>query len=279
MASWTASARGLLLSTALAAAAAGAQDREVDGIPTSLLGTYIRSGELLVYPFFEYTKHNKFDYKPADLGVSAPGDQTEFKGKSIEREWLLFVAYAFSDSLALEFESALHGSLDFTRDAADHTGTPDRIQESGLGDTEVNLRWRLQKETARSADVTVFAKTVFPLQKSKKLLGTQSWEFETGAVITKGYAFGTLAARAAIGVTSDEHKLDLTEWGIDYVKALAPRWRLALSIEGAQADEVSAIGELQYSVRKNMILKMNLGVGLTEKAPNIAPEIGLLFRF
>ena len=279
MASWTASGRALFLSVALAATAAGAQDREVDGIPTSLLGTYIRSGELLVYPFFEYTKHDKFDYKPADLGVNAPGDQTEFKGKNVERELLLFVAYAFNDRLALEFESALRSSVQFTRDPADTTGTPDRIDESGLGDTEVNLRWRLQKETGRSPDVTLFLKTVFPLQKSKKLLGSRDWEVETGAVLTKAYSFGTLAARAAIGVTSDEHKLDVTEWAIDYVKALAPRWRLALSLEGAQVDEVSAIGELQYALRKNMILKMNLGVGLTDKAPTIAPEIGVLFRF
>jgi len=27
------------------------------------------------------------------------------------------------------------------------------------------------------------------------------------------------------------------------------------------------------------VLKPNLGVGVTEKAPNIAPEIGVMFRF
>jgi hypothetical protein len=33
------------------------------------------------------------------------------------------------------------------------------------------------KETASRPEVTFFFKTVLPLQKKKKLLGSQSWEF------------------------------------------------------------------------------------------------------
>jgi hypothetical protein len=250
-----------------------------EGIPTSLLGTYIRPRELLVYPFFEYTRHNKFEYKPGELGVSGPGSEDEFKGKTVEREYLLFLAYAFSDSLALEFESALHSSLEFTRAGDDRTGTPDKLRESGLGDTEINLRWRYARETARRPDITFFMKTVFPLQKSKKLLGSRDWEFEPGVVLTKDYSFGTLAARGAISYSSGDRKFDFAEWGIDYLKRLSPNWRLALSVEGHQVDEIAVIGELQYALRRNAVLKLNMGIGLTEKAPSIAPEIGILFRF
>ena len=249
-----------------------------EGIPTSLLATYIRPRELLVYPFFEYTRHNKFEYKPSDLGVSGPGSDNEFKGKTVEREYLLFVAYAFSDSLALEFESALHSSIEFTR-APEDRASPEQLRESGVGDTEINLRWRYAKESARSPDTTFFLKTVFPLQKDKKLLGSRDWEFESGVVLTKAYSFGTLAVRGALGWSGDDRKLDLTEWGIDYVKRLGSKWRLALSLEGRQTDEVSLIGELQYAIAKNALLKLNLGVGITEKAANVAPEIGILFRF
>jgi hypothetical protein len=263
----------------LAAEAADPLADRPEGIPSSLLGTYIRPRELLVYPFFEYTRHNKFEYKPSDLGVSGPGSDDEFRGKTVEREYLLFVAYAFSDSLALEFESALHSSIDFTRAGDDRRGTPDKFRESGLGDTEVNLRWRYAKESARLPDTTFFLKTVFPLQKDKKLLGSRDWEVETGAVLTKGYSFGTLAVRGALGWSSGDRKLDLTEWGIDYVKRLDSKWRLALSLEGQQTDEVSVIGELQYAIAKNALLKLNLGLGITEKAANVAPEIGLLLRF
>src|SRR6267143_3283046 len=66
-----------------------------DGIPTSLLGTYVREKEFIFYPFYEYTRFKKFEYKPSELGFT--GEQ-EYFGKLVEREALLFLAYAFNDS-------------------------------------------------------------------------------------------------------------------------------------------------------------------------------------
>jgi hypothetical protein len=39
------------------------------------------------------------------------------------------------------------------------------------------------------------------------------------------------------------------------------------------------IGEGQLTLRPGMILKLNSGFGLTEKASNFSPEIGVLFTF
>jgi hypothetical protein len=249
-----------------------------DGIPTSLLGTYIREKEFIFYPFYEYTRTGKFEYSPRELGVPVAGDP-EFFGKLVEREALLFFAYAFSDSLALEFESAVHSSAEFTRAPGDNTGTPDRLRESGLGDTEINLRWRYAKETATRPEITYFFQTVFPLQKKKRLLGTQDWEFESGVVATKGYSFGTLSYKLSVAYDRAERKAELSEWAIDYLKRINSKWRVALSLEGDQLDELSLIGELQYSLGKNAVLKLNTGVGLVKKAPDFAPEIGVLFRY
>jgi len=83
----------------------------------------------------------------------------------------------------------------------------------------------------------------------------------------------------ALGYDTGEHKAKFDEWAVDYVKRLDSNWRFALSLEGAQLDEVSLIGELQYTLSKNAVLKMNLGVGVTTKAPSFAPEIGVMFRF
>ena len=47
----------------------------------------------------------------------------------------------------------------------------------------------------------------------------------------------------------------------------------------ACAKKVSLIGELQYALNKNAVLKLNMGVGATTKAPTYAPEIGVMFRF
>jgi len=246
-----------------------------DGIPTSLFGTYIREKEILFYPFYEYTRTSKFEYSPNELGFS--GDQ-EFFGEVDEHELLVFFAYAFNDSFAIEFESALYSSADFTKSPDDTTAVPGKIKESGLGDTEINLRWRYLKETASRPEFTFFFKTVFPLQEDKKLIGTQDWEFEPGIVLTKGFSIGTFALRMSVAYDTGGD-LDVGEWAIDYVKRLTSGWRGVLSLEGDEGDEVSIIGELQYTLSKNAVLKLNCGFGLTEKAPNYAPEIGVMFRF
>lgn len=250
-----------------------------DGIPTSLLGTYIREKEFIFYPFYEYTRTGKFEYSPRELGVPGVVGDPEFFGKLVEREYLLFFAYAFSDSLAIELESAVHASVEFTKAPEDNTGTPANIKESGLGDTEINIRWRYLKETATRPEVSFFFKTEFPLQKSKKLLGTQDWDFETGIVATRGYSFGTLSYKLAAAYDRADGKAELSEWSVDYLKRINSKWRVALSLEGDQLDEVSVIGELQYTLSKNAVLKLNSGFGLSKKAPDFAPEVGVLFRF
>src|SRR5258708_22780309 len=144
-----------------------------DGIPTSILGTYVREKELLVYTFYEYTREKNFEYQPSALGYT--GDNNFF-GKVIHREFLVFFAYAFNDSLAVEFESALHTSIDFRKDPSDNSNVPGRIRQSGLGDTETNIRCRVQKETEARPEVTFFFQSAFPLPTDKKLLGTPGCE-------------------------------------------------------------------------------------------------------
>ena len=110
-----------------------------DGIHTSLLGTYGREKELLFYPFYEYTHFSNFEYKASDLGFSGGGDR-EFFGKAVEHEFLVFFAYSFSKSLMVEFESALYSTVTFHKASDDTSAVPSRIRESGLGDTEFQLR-------------------------------------------------------------------------------------------------------------------------------------------
>lgn len=246
-----------------------------DGIRTSLLATYVRPKEFVLYPFYEYTRTKKFEYKPSELG--AAGD-VDFKGKTYEREFLVFLGYAFSDSLLLEFETALHGTVDFRKAADDRSALPGQIRESGLGDTEAQLRWRYAKETETRPDITFFFETVFPFQRSKRLLGSQDWQFATGAVLTKGYSFGTLSLRGGLGYDRADRKVKVGEYAIDYLKKLSPAWRVALTLEGHES-ELSIIGEVQYSLSKDAVLKINSGFGLSSKDRAFAPEIGVVFRF
>src|SRR6266571_2363209 len=85
-------------------------------------------------------------------------------------------------------------------------------------------------------------------------------------------------ARVGAFYSTGNGKLELGEYGIEDVKRLSDKWRLVAAVEGDQ-DEVSAILEVQYQVTPNIMIKLNSGFGLTSKAPEFAPEIGVLFSF
>jgi hypothetical protein len=246
-----------------------------DGIRTSLIGTYVRQNEFVFYPFYEYTRTRNFEYAPREVGGVGT---TDFRGKKYEHEFLVFLGYAFSDSLLVEFESALRSTVEFRKAPDDTSNAPAQLRESGLGDTDAQIRWRIAKETETRPDITVFFETVFPLQRSKKLLGSQNWQFASGAVLTKGYSFGTLSLRGGVGYDRGDRKFKVDEYAIDYLKKLSPAWRVALSLEGHES-ELSIIGEVQYTLSKNAILKINSGFGLSKKDRAFAPEIGVLLSF
>src|SRR5262245_36003207 len=75
-----------------------------EGLPTSMFGTYIRRGEWIVYPFFEYYWDNDYEYKPEELGYA--GD-TDFRGRFRASEGLLFLGYGLTENLAFELEAAV----------------------------------------------------------------------------------------------------------------------------------------------------------------------------
>ena len=58
------------------------------GIRTSMFGTYVRRGELIVYPFYEYYRDNDLQYSPSELG--GVGDQ-DFEGRYRANEGLVFI--------------------------------------------------------------------------------------------------------------------------------------------------------------------------------------------
>lgn len=246
-----------------------------DGIHVSLLGSYVREKELLFYPFYEYTHFSNFEYKPSDLGFS--GDRDLF-GKAFTHEFLIFFAYGFSKSLAVEFESAVYSTVTFHKASNDTSAVPNRIRESGVGDTEFQIRWRWLTETAARPEALFFLKGVFPLQTNKKLLGTQHWELAPGLQLTKGFPFGTLSFSGELFYSTEDHKIDFGTYAFEYVKRLSPAWRVGLAYENDQG-EASLIGEVQYALSKQAVLKVNSGFGLTKKAPTAAPEIGVLFSF
>jgi hypothetical protein len=270
----------VVLAMFTAAAAALAQGRAPylfdrgTGIPTSMFGDYIRSGELKVYPFYEYTSWN-LEYKPAELGF---GLDQDFRGKFREHEAMFFIAYGVSDRLAVEFESALFASARLRKDPGDPSAMPAVLRESGFGDTQVEARWRWAHETLSRPEVFSYLEVDFPFQRNRKIIGTQTWAYKLGTGAIKGFSFGTLTLRAAGEYDEAEKKIVFGEYALEYLKRLSANWRVYSGIEGDQ-DEVELIVEGQRRLSPHATLKLNSGFGLTSKAPDFAPEIGVMFRF
>lgn len=271
----------LLLSQALLSPSLGIAQEELPvylrdrgvGIPSSMFGTYVERGQLLVYPFYEYYNDSNFEYEPADFGF---GSTQEFRGKYRGHEFLLLAGLGITDWLAVEVEAAWIDAT-VTRAADDTTsGMPDELNESGLGDVEAQLRWRWSRETERRPEFFSYFETVFPLQKDKVVIGTQDWEFQLGGGVTKGFAFGTLTVRTAIGYDRSENKFEFGEYALEYLKRFSQFFRSTVIVEGEE-DEVELILDAQLHFSQHAFVRLNTGIGLTSKATDLAPEVGVLF--
>lgn len=243
-----------------------------EGVPLSMFGTYLKGGQWLVYPFFEYYRDNDYEYEAGELGFT--GD-TEHRGRFRAREGLILVAYGITENLVAEFEAAgISARLD--KSPLDDSALPARLEQSGLGDVEAQLRWRWKRETDTRPEFFSYVETVFPLQKSKLLIGTPGWEYKFGTGVTRGLRWGTITARAAVGYA--EGALEPGEYALEYLRRVSRRLRVFAGVEGNQ-DEVELITEAQVFLTPKIVLKLNNAFGLTPKATDWAPEIGIAFTF
>jgi hypothetical protein len=245
------------------------------GIATSMFGTYVRQGELLVYPFAEWYEDPDFEYKPKELGF---GIDQDYRGHYEASEHLIFLGYGLTRNVAIELEAAMiKAGLDKSR--ADPSAMPGEFEESGLGDVEGQIRWRWMQESLRRPEAFSYFETVFPLQRKRRLIGTQDWEFAFGTGVTRGYSWGTMTLRSGVEYSREEGKVDVGEYAIEYLKRLSPSWRIVSVIEGNQLDEVALITELQWHLGQRAFVKMNNGWGLTRNATKYAPELGIMLNF
>jgi hypothetical protein len=241
------------------------------GIPTSIFGTYVRKGEVIVYPFAEYYHDNNFEYKPEEFGFAG---NVDFRGKYRAKEALIFV----TDNISVEMEAATIKAT-FEKSPLDTSAMPSKIQETGLGDVEGQIRWRWFKENESRPEVFSYAELVIPHNKNKKLIGTSGVEAKFGTGVIKGFSWGTLTFRGAVEYSaSSETKFDFGEFAVEYLKRLSPNWRIFVGVEG-KPGEFSVIPELQWHINKNVFVKFNSGFGLTSKAPDFTPEVGVVFSF
>jgi hypothetical protein len=119
-----------------------------------------------------------------------------------------------------------------------------------------------------------YFEAVTPRQRAKPLIGAPDWEFAFGTGLSRGFRFGTVSVRLAVGYDAAEDKLKPGEYAVEYLRRLSPLARLYLGLE-ADEDEV----EPQLRLTRGLTLELNNAFGITSKATDWAPEIGLLFSF
>ncbi len=272
---------GIAFAALVSGGEAGAQELPVHlrdrgtGVKASQFGTYVRQGELLVYPFFEWYYDSDLEYKPIELGY---GVDQDYRGRYRASEGLLWLGYGLTPDLALEFEAAVI-SARLEKSPQDISTMPAVVKESGLGDVEAQVRWRFRRETQRRPELFTYFETVFPFQKSKRLIGTQNYELKLGVGAIRGGPSGTWTLRAAAEYNAEERKFEPGEYAIEYLKQVSPAWRVLALIEGNQIDEIALITEIQWRFLPRAVLKVNNGLGLTKNATDFAPEVGVMFAF
>ena len=245
------------------------------GVATSMFGTYVRKGELLVYPFFEWYADSNLEYEPREFGYELGG---EYRGRYRASEGLIFVAYGLANNVAVELEAAMI-SAELEKSPVDLSAMPARVKESGLGDVEAQIRWRWLEEHEHGPEAFTYFETVFPLQRTRRLIGTRDWEYKAGIGVTRGFRWGTATFRVDGEYSREEQKFDAGEYALEYLKRLSPAWRVYGAIEGYQLDEVALITEVQWHFHRRAFLKLNNGWGLTTNATDFAPEIGVMMSF
>jgi len=259
------------------------RDRE-GGIPSSMSGTYLQRHQLLVFPFYEHVSDHNQEYNPAKLGF---GRDEDFRGKYQSSSAQVFIGYGVTNRLAVELEMS-HTRATLEKSSSDTSSTPSKIEESGLGDVEGQIRVRLAEERGRRPEVFGFLEITAPSQRNRLLIGSPDWDFRPGIGFVRGFSWGTMTFRTTFEYSREQsarkepRNLDIGETSIEYLRRLSHAWRLSVGFEGGEGgapDEWELRPGLQWRMTDAVLLKLDNSIGLSSKAPDWTPQIGLMFSF
>ncbi len=248
------------------------------GVSSSEFGSYIRRGELLIYPFFEYAVDKDLEYQPEEFGL---GPNVDFRGKFHRYAGQIFFGYGLTDWLAIEFQAA-YLSETLEKSPRDTFPTPDRIHESGLADIEGQVRVRGLRESQYCPELFGFVEITFPSQKDKLLIGEPEMDFRPGIGIIKGFSWGTVTLRTGYEWNKDDHHHDIGETSLEYLKRLSESWVVHVVLEGGETgaiDEWEMNTGFTWQVSDFARLKFNHMMGFSSKSTDWAPQLGVLFSF
>jgi hypothetical protein len=248
------------------------------GLPTSLPGTYVERGQLLLFPYVAYTRDANMEYQPSALGYGSQTD--DYRGEYWSTQAQFFLAYGVTDWLALEVEtSRIHARFD--KAPSDTSAVPARIDETGLADFEAQLRVRVARERGSRPEVFASLEIIPPQQQGKTLIREAPLDVKGGIGIIRGYRWGTLTFRTTVEYNHDDQAWDLGETSLEYLKQVSSAARLLVAIEGGEGgapDDYALVTGLRWRLRPGLFLKFDNALGLQSKATDLESQVGLLFE-
>jgi hypothetical protein len=137
----------------------------------------------------------------------------------------------------------------------------------------MNYLWK--KETESGPGLFSYFEVVYPHNRDKDLIGTSDWELKAGTGLVRGLRWGTVTVRAAAEYSRAEDKFELGELAVEYTKRMSAHWRIYAGVEATQ-DEVELISEVQWHLSDHVFFKFNNAFGVTSKATDWAPEVGVM---
>lgn len=250
------------------------------GVAASLFGLRVAEGELILHPSFEYAHNRAFQYSPTEFGY---GPERDFDADFRAAEGVVSLAWGASRSLAVELEAGFVRGT-FRKSVQDTSALPGRLRESGLGDVEARVAWRVREETAGGPEIVVFTGAVLPHDRGDELIGTADLVLLPGFGLVRGFRWGTLGLELGAEVDfASGSELDWGEWTAGYLRRLSPAWTLAAGFEGqvgggSNFDEVWLVTQLDWDVGRDVALRFGNGLGISSHAAGWEPEVGLLLR-
>lgn len=245
------------------------------GIRTSMIETYVEPHQLLIYPFYAYTWDHNFEYQPSMFGGSSIED---FRAHYQSHEGAVFLAYGVTDWLAVEIEGSQIAAT-FDKSPADSTGTPVRIQASGTADIGGQFRFRFGHGRDHRPEFFGSVEILPPAHGDQPLIGDAQWDVKGEIGAMRAYRWGTMTFRTTIEYNRGDTQWDLGETSLEYLRQMAPSWRLLLGIEGGEGgapDDYVVVAAGHWRIARDLDLKVANGLGLFSKSTDWEAQLGLM---
>jgi hypothetical protein len=159
--------------------------------------------------------------------------------------------------------------------------------ESGFGDMQLKLKYRLADEKEWLPALTVSGKLKIPTASDKKRLGTGEADFGINAIATKNIT-KRLVLHANLGYTffGEDGANNEVNYSLGSQFVLTDKWSLVGEIVGTNNlngttgdDPLSALFGTYYLLTENLILDAGVEIGTNSAAPDYRLTAGFTFLF